>query len=78
MWSPNKYTITYNCDGGTNTPASQTVSYNGKYTVPASVCKKTGYTHVGWVDPTGDRWDSGWSTNNWKYQDGDYGIMELK
>ena len=46
-WTLNKYTVTFDSDGGTSV-ASQTVSHNGVATQPSNPTK-TGYTFNGWT-----------------------------
>ncbi len=50
VWKAKSYTITFNANGGSGTPSSQTVTYNG--TLPTISVKptKTGYTFMGWYD----------------------------
>ena len=46
-WTANTYTVTFNANGGTVSPASKDVTYDGAYgTLP--VPTKTGYTFAGW------------------------------
>jgi len=46
-WIPNVYTITFNADGGTVTPATKQINYNDKVgTLP--IPTKDGYTFNGW------------------------------
>ena len=45
---PAEYTLTYNANGGTNVPASQTG--NGEITLSSSVPSKEGYTFKGWSE----------------------------
>ena len=46
-WNINKYTVTFNTDGGTPVPPAQEVEYGLTATEPAAP-KKTGYTFDGW------------------------------
>lgn len=43
-----KYTITYNANGGTGAPSSQTKWYNKNITISSTIPTRTGYTFVGW------------------------------
>ena len=46
-WTANKYTVTFNANGGSCNTASQSVTYNSTYgTLPTPT--KTGYTFAGW------------------------------
>ncbi len=55
VWNPNRYTITYDGNGGTgatgpNVPsASQTFTYGSTVTINGSCYTKSGYTFVGWA-----------------------------
>lgn len=46
------YTVKFNTDGGSPTPATQTVAYGDRATTP-TVPTKLGYTFDGWVDEDG-------------------------
>ena len=49
VWTANKYTVTYNTNGGsTPSPASNSIAYDSNYTLPSNPTK-TGYTFAGWV-----------------------------
>lgn len=48
VWQKNEYTVTFNYNGGTGSPASTTVTYDMAYgTLPAPT--RTGYTFNGWT-----------------------------
>ncbi len=50
-WIPNTYTVTYNANGGSVSPTSETVTYNSTYdTLPTPT--RTGYTFKGWFTAT--------------------------
>ncbi len=49
---PNKYTVTFNANGGTPTPAAQEVVKNGKVTEPESPIKD-GFVFGGWYKESG-------------------------
>jgi uncharacterized repeat protein (TIGR02543 family) len=57
-WNINRYTITFNADGGTPVPIQQTVDHGGKLTEPAAMTK-TGYAFDGWYGETAftNKWD---------------------
>lgn len=68
QWTPNKYTITYNANGGTNAPGNQTKTYGADLTLSSVKPTRTGYTFVKWntkADGTGTGYNpSGKYTNN--------------
>ena len=45
-WEPNRYTVTYDANGGTVTPLTQEVVFDTKYTLPTP--ERAGYTFLGW------------------------------
>ena len=47
-WSANKYTITYNANGGSNPPANQTKIHGTNLTLSSTVPTTSGYTFKGW------------------------------
>ena len=47
-WNINKYTVTFDTDGGTPVPPNQEVEYGLTATEPATAPTKTGYTFDGW------------------------------
>lgn len=48
-WTTNNYTVTYNANGGTVSPASETVAYDGPPTFPTPT--RSNYTFDGWKAP---------------------------
>ena len=50
LWTPNTYTITYNANGGSGGPSSQSYKYasNGNIYLSSDRPSKTGYTFLGW------------------------------
>ena len=65
----NKYTISYNANGGTGSMATDTVTYNTNYTTKANAFTRTGYTFKGWnekADGTGTDWTS-WIGKPWQW-----------
>lgn len=48
VWEANKYTVTYNANGGTGTTASQTKTHDIDLTLSSIIPTKTGYTFLGW------------------------------
>ena len=47
-WNINKYTVTFDTDGGTPVPPNQEVEYGLTATEPTTAPTKTGYTFDGW------------------------------
>lgn len=47
-WTPVTYTVSYNANGGTNAPASQTKTYGVDLTLSADVPTYSGYNFQGW------------------------------
>lgn len=62
------YTVSYNANGGSNAPSSQTKWYGKNLTLSSSVPSRTGYTFKGWgtssTDTTVDYAKGGVYTNN--------------
>lgn len=52
-YKANVYTVTFDADGGTPTPDSQTVEYDGTATKPADP-EKEGFTFAGWFNKATD------------------------
>ena len=48
VWSAKKYTISYDANGGTGAPASQTKIYGLKMTLSSTKPTRSGYTFKGW------------------------------
>ncbi|MDO4317659.1 MAG: InlB B-repeat-containing protein [Lachnospiraceae bacterium] len=62
QWSINKYTISYNANGGTGAPGNQTKTYGSDLTLSSTVPTRTGYTFTGWntkADGTGTSYAKG-------------------
>ena len=49
VWKANTYKVTYNANGGTNTPAAQTKTYGKTLTITSSCPTRDGYEFVGWA-----------------------------
>lgn len=47
-WTANKYTVSFDSQGGNNTPANMEVTYDGTYGTLPSAGTKTGHTFTGW------------------------------
>ena len=50
VWKANEYTVSYDVNGGSNIPASQTKIYETALTLSDTVPVKTGYTFIGWAE----------------------------
>ena len=60
IWEPIKYTIAYNCNGGTSSTASSNHTYDIEKELTSNGCKRVGYTFKGWSET---------STGSVKYTD---------
>ena len=47
-WTINKYTVSYNANGGSGAPSAQTKTYNVALTLSNTTPTRTGYTFLGW------------------------------
>ena len=67
-WTAKTYTITFDCNGGTDAPKSEKVLYGNKYTLTNQICKKEGYTQIKWIDQNNVSWTAS-NTKNliWTY-----------
>lgn len=62
IWKANTYTVTYNANGGTNAPSSQTKTHGVTLTLSTDVPKRTNYNFIGWArsaSATTKEYDSG-------------------
>ena len=50
VWSRDTYTVSYNANGGTGVPASQTKYYDQALTLTSSTPTKDSYTFLGWSE----------------------------
>lgn len=48
QWTANKYTVTYNANGGSGAPAAQTKTYGVALTLSSTKPTRSGYTFKGW------------------------------
>lgn len=48
VWKANTYTVTYDANGGSGAPASQTKTYGATLTLSATVPTRTNYNFLGW------------------------------
>ena len=68
-WTANKYTVTYNANGGSGTMATDKATYGAGYVTKANAFSRTGYTFVGWnekADGTGTDWTN-WIGKSWTW-----------
>lgn len=49
VWTPNKYTVSYNANGGTGAPTSQTKTYGVDLTLRTGTPTRAGYAFKGWA-----------------------------
>ena len=47
-YEANKYTVIYNCNGGSNAPKNQPIVYDSQFTLTNDLCKRAGYIQTGW------------------------------
>lgn len=66
-WTANKYTVTYDCNGGTQNISTSTATYNEDFQIPANVCTRNGYTLSRWTASYGSDWVSSGVTTPWKW-----------
>ena len=48
IWNPDKYTVSYNANGGSGAPAAQTKTHDINLTLSSTTPTRTGYTFLGW------------------------------
>ena len=68
-WSAKTYSVNFNCNGGSGTPANQTATYDQAFTLTSATCTRSGYNQNGWSenkDGTGTTWTTA-NTKNWKW-----------
>ena len=74
-WTPNTYTVSYQANGGTGAPPTQTFVYDSGARISTTVPTRTGYTFVNWDfngnkfnpgDPIPSGWGSFTLTAQWK------------
>lgn len=53
VWKTNTYTVSYDANGGTGAPASQTKTYDVLLKLSTSIPSKDGYSFVGWTSISG-------------------------
>ena len=81
QWTANKYTVTYNANGGTGTMANQELTYDKSATLNANTFKRTGYRFNGWntkADGTGTSYADKASVKNLTANSGGTVILYAK
>ena len=59
QWTANKYTVSYNANGGTGSMSNDTATYDSAFKTKQNAFSKIGYTFNGWnekADGTGTAW----------------------
>ena len=57
LWTVNKYTVTFNADGGIPEPEEEHVEYNKEVNEPTPAPTKNGFTFKGWYLPDGTKYN---------------------
>ena len=68
-WSANKYTVSYNANGGSGSMSQDTATFGESYTAKSNSFSRTGYTFAGWnesADGKGSDWTS-WIGKPWTW-----------
>ena len=68
-WSANKYTVSYNGNGGSGSMSQDTATYGESYTAKANSFSRPGYAFTGWnesADGNGSDWTS-WIGKPWTW-----------
>ena len=63
-WTPNKYTVTFDANGGTGTMDDQEFTYDVAQALTTNAFTKTGYTFAGWKDGSGNSYTDGQTVKN--------------
>ena len=68
-WTPNTYTVSFDCNGGSNPPSSQTATYDKSFSLTSKLCTRSGYKQTGWTRVSNNEtWTSSNKSNiTWKY-----------
>lgn len=53
QWTANKYTISFNANGGVSAPSSVTKTYGQSVTLPTAKPTRIGHTFLGWAETSG-------------------------
>lgn len=53
QWTANKYTISFNANGGVSAPSSVTKTYGQSVTLPTAKPTRIGHTFLGWAETAG-------------------------
>ena len=67
QWKPNKYTVTFDANGGSGTMVDQSMTYNTSAALRANTYTQTGYTFTGWnttADGSGTAYANGKTVRN--------------
>ena len=67
QWKPNKYTVTFDANGGSGTMVDQSMTYNTSAALRANTYTKTGYSFTGWntaADGSGTTYANGKTVRN--------------
>ena len=67
IWNPNNYSVSFDCNGGTNAPSKQISTFGKSFTLTSNICKRNGYIQTGWVDQNNVSWTSS-NTSNWTWK----------
>lgn len=50
VWTPNEYTVSFDANGGSNTPDAQTKLHDHDMFIPSTLPMRTGYAFLGWAE----------------------------
>ena len=64
QWTANKYTVTFDANGGTGTMDDQEFTYDVAQALTTNAFTKTGYTFAGWKDGSGNSYTDGQTVKN--------------
>lgn len=71
QWVANKYTVTYDANGGTGSMSASTATYDEYFITTKNGFEKTGYTFVGWNEQADGKHPEQWGlTNSGVYESG--------
>ena len=70
QWTPNKYNVTYNANGGDSVnwgkSWSENATFDADYVIQKNFYNRPGYHFTGWKETDGSDW-TGWIGKGWKY-----------
>ncbi len=58
MWTPAKYTVTFDPNGAPGKAKTQAMTYNKEVALTANSFKRTGYVFTGWMDEDGTEYEN--------------------